>query len=262
MIETVQPVSFRETLRSLYEGLLVAPIVDVGEWQGQVGSSPRSRTAELTNVVFAFEIPMTADELQQATFANQPWAEQHFSERIGGVPHNPPPSNVNWPFRVNGHNEHLADGKFSHTYPERLWPKFANGAKGSLAGIRYTYGDLNDVVRLLKERPFTRQAFVPIWYPEDTGATSNQRVPCTLGYHFMMREVNGLKVLHVTYFMRSCDAYRHFKDDVYLASRLCQWVAKAVGAVPGQLVMHISSLHVFENDLPIVKTLRRRLYEG
>jgi thymidylate synthase len=78
------------------------------------------------------------------------------------------------------------------------------------------------VIDLLRDRPTTRQAFIPIWFPEDTGAHHGERVPCTLGYHLMARDGR----LKIVYYMRSCDFLRHFRDDVYMAGRLCQWVCE------------------------------------
>lgn len=131
-----------------------------------------------------------------------------------------------------------------------------------MEGIRYRYGDLNDVVSLLAKEPYTRQAYLPVFFPEDTGAHHGERVPCTLGYHFLLREGK----LHINYFIRSCDYLRHFRDDVYLAGRLCQWIVHQLivkeawtgateqalwgNVTPGTLTMFISSLHVFEGDLP------------
>lgn len=85
-----------------------------------------------------------------------------------------------------------------------------------LFGIHFRYGDYGDVLDLLAEDPYTRQAYLPIFFPEDTGAVHRGRIPCSLGYHFLLR---GNK-LHCWYEIRSCDAVRHFRDDLYLASRL------------------------------------------
>lgn len=231
--------------------LIDAPVVDTGEWQAIVNSDiPQSRTLELEDVSFKFNIPNTIEELRESVKPNLPWADLHFAERISGIPYNPPPSHVHWPFAVNGNDAHRSDEKFSHTYPERMWPKY-KGQGDELEhrmGIRFPYGDLSDVVRLLQNRPMTRQAYLPIWFPEDTGAVQGQRVPCTIGYHFMIRDDQ----LKCVYYIRSCDFIRHFRDDVYLASRLTQGIAAVLRVTPGQLVMHISSLHVFEAD-------RRRL---
>jgi Thymidylate synthase len=221
---------------------------------------PRWVTRELANVVFQMQIPSTLETLTKEVRPNLPWAETHFRERVSGEPLNPPPSHVDWPYAQAGNDEHLTDGKFSHTYPERMWPRRAPGRADIYAeenedrrGIRYTYGDLQDLVYLLINHPHTRQAYLPIWFPEDlTAANFHRRVPCTLGYHFLMRKGK----LHMTYFIRSCDFVRYLRDDVYMACRLCQWVLAACGwgeKKPGNLTMHIVSLHCFEGDLAHLK---------
>jgi hypothetical protein len=278
MIENVDPVPFHQLMRDLYDAILEAPIVDVGEWQSQLQPhAPQSHTAEVLNTTFSYAIPADPRALGREVMASQPWAEDHFLERISGQPLNPPPSSKYWRFAVRGHAQHTEDTKFSHTYPERMWPKLAGRYTGDVTtdaetvenhGIRYDYGDLLDVAFLLSSRPYTRQAFLPIWFPEDTGAAHGQRVPCTLGYHFLIRTVDGKRQLQITYYIRSCDLYRHFRDDVYMACRLAQWMVQMVhyidpigkeGLHVGQLLMHIVSLHVFEADLPVIKTLRARL---
>ena len=208
---------------------------------------------ELMDFNFQIAIPETVQLLQEVVKPNLPWAEDHFQERVGGAPLNPPPSEAWWPYAVKGNEAHKANEQFSHTYPERFWPRFANeeGARPNGRqvyvphnGIRYEYGDLNDVIKLLKREPTTRQAFLPVWFPEDTGAAYGQRVPCTLGYQFNIRE----GFLYITYFIRSCDYMRHFRDDVYMACRLAQWISPVVNAVPVRLTMHIVSFHIFEGD--------------
>ena len=137
---------------------------------------------------------------------------------------------------------------FDHTYPERMWPRYA-GTGNIHRGIRFEYGDLNDLIALLTNDPFTRQAFLPIWFPEDTGATQGQRVPCTLGYHFIR---NGTE-LDVKYLIRSCDITRHFHNDVYMTGRLLQYVTRhsapdSIYPSVGNISMYISNLHMFKND--------------
>jgi thymidylate synthase len=151
------------------------------------------------------------------------------------VPSNPGEQYKNWPWwRGQDEVTRIAgptgkEPQFSHTYQERFWPKYAGeGDEGPYRtyegrdnhGIRYRYGDLDDVVDLLRREPHTRQATFPIFFPEDTGAVHGGRVPCTLHYHFLVR--NGR--LHLWYPIRSCDAVRHFRDDLYMACRLAQWM--------------------------------------
>lgn len=254
--------------RSLIWQLLGSQPVHIGEWQSKdVSNSALHATYELLNTTLDYAIPDNIPDLQDQVKPNLPWAENHFRERTGGEPLNPGVEYQNWPWYKGNVEEHKGTGVFSHTYMERFWPKRANPDETMIfqsgrpaevnVGIRFAYGDLQDVVDLLIKSPLTRQAYLPVWFPEDTGAVHGERVPCSLGYHFMMRDGR----LHCWYSMRSCDILRHFLDDVYLAARLVQWVCKQYNGrevgfnseedyliKPGNLHMTISSLHAFLGD--------------
>jgi thymidylate synthase len=229
-----------------------ARVVEPPHQMSHLRDDPKWTTVELLNEILDYPIPVTISELQHEVKPNLPWAEEHFQERVSGEPLNPPPSHERWPYAQSSNQDHMEGGKFSHTYPERMWPKEAGD--GGNQGLRYALGDLNDLVELLAEKPLTRQAYLPIWFPEDlTAAKWSLRVPCTLGYHFMAREGK----LDITYFIRSCDFVRYFRDDVYMACRLAQWVVDElqaphvipIGLVPGTLTMHTVSMHCFAGDL-------------
>lgn len=238
-------------------------IVHPDKWQSvDVSNKPDMATHELLN--WSFTVPVRTEnlhELRKDIKPNLPWADDHFLERVSGQPLNPGEEWKNWPYA------HSADrfrtekgGKFSHTYMERMWPKKADAA-GNLGeyqmfGIRYNYGDAGDVVNHLVQSPLSRQAFLPIWFPEDTGKTE-VRVPCTLGYHFIHRHGH----LHIVYYIRSCDVIRHFQDDIYLTVRLQLWMLDQLRAKdsetwgkvkPGLYTMHITSLHCFRNDFKLL----------
>lgn len=189
---------------------------------------------------------------------NLPWANDHFEERVSGKPLNPGETFRSWPYyAAKPENDRFReDSKFSHTYMERFWPKHAG--RSVMHGIRGPYGDLQDVANLLIREPDTRQAFLPVWFPEDTGNITGVRVPCTIGYHFILRNER----LHCVYYIRSCDALRHFRDDVYLAWKLSQWIItrlllndpeRYMKYKLGELNMHITSFHCFKGDLPILE---------
>lgn len=249
--------SFREMRAQMAYGLVNAPKINRGQWQTlDVSASPLHDTHELRNVSIFYTVPDTEVGLQNDVGPDLPWAEQHFQERVSGFPYNPPPSHVNWPYHGTDKVRHLDDlDKFSHTYPERFWPN--GGREFSLTGYRFDYGDLDGVVAQLVANPLTRQAVLPVWFPEDTGAVG-RRVPCSLTYHFMADEDNRLSVW---YTLRACDFYRHFHNDVYFAARLLQWVCTSVaggirdktgeynGPTVGELNMTISSLHLFAGDV-------------
>lgn len=263
---------FHRMFVQMRDELLDADPVDVGEWQSIKGEMVMH---ELLNVVFSMPLPETAEELANQTGARVPWAEDHFLERVGGKPLNPSPSEAWWPFAKKGETtnaDHKSEGEaFSHTYPERMWPKYANQVEPKLGdlirtfphhGIRFEVGDLQDVIKQLNKTPLTRQAYLPIWFPEDTGAVHGKRVPCTLGYHFLIRDGK----LNITYFMRSTDLLRHFQDDVYMAGRLAQWMVKQLrdyhlaidgpftdpGLEVGDLIFHTANMHIFAQDVDLI----------
>lgn len=244
-----------------------------GRWQS---SDTDLVTHELDNVLVTIPVPSLATAWAGTVYPgaqgpgmnpNLDWAEAHFQERVSGQPMNPAPSYVDWPWHSakfqeqfkagNWKNRHDRLSPFDHTYPERFWPKTAvpdnldDMGLDTRMGVRFDYGDLGDVVELLKRDPWTRQAFLPVWFPEDTGATEGQRVPCTIGYHFIR---NGAH-LDVKYMIRSCDMTRHFQNDAYMAGRLLQWVQSKVidsdtlSPYVGSLTMYISNLHLFQNDV-------------
>lgn len=239
--------------RRIAQKMLGQPLIGRDEWQSD---SAAYRTFELTNVII--EHKPTPDPDHEAEFlgADMPWAEKHFLERVSGIPMNPPPSAAEWPWHQAESEKHTnSTGLYSHTYPERFWPKLAgDGEDGSppgkiTRGIRFEYGDYQDILNLLITRPFSRQAYLPIWFPEDTGSPIGRRVPCTLGYHFIRNAGN----LDLNYFIRSCDITRHLRNDMYFAVRLlqhtCEEIANLYGLPNiGKVTMFISNLHMFEND--------------
>lgn len=247
---------FLEARAYLARRLLNTTPQNQGKWQRlDVSKSSVHDTYELLNLTFWYQMPQTVKGAQKHINPDLPWAEKHFQERIGRKPINPGVEHANWPYHANGAELHLKDGRYDHNYMERIWPKGLNPGSPfcdstQWHGYRFELGDLDDVVTQLASEPGTRQAYLPIWFPEDTGATSGQRVPCSLGYHFIIR--NG--ILHCQYNLRSCEIYRHFTNDIYMAVRLAQWVGEQLAmthnldVTMGQLTTHIVSLHGFVGD--------------
>jgi len=240
--------------------------VDAGHWQGYpTQGKPDLLTKEIINLTFTAHIPVQPAVAADECKPNLPWAEVEFEERVGRQPRNPHASLVQWPHWREQSDSTMHNGMFSHTYSERFWPRgvYADGTytKEPPLGMRYRWGDLDDVIDLLVEHPHTRQATFPIFFPEDTGARHGGRIPCTLHYHFLMRDNR----LHLFYPIRSCDAYRHFRDDVFMAMRLCQWVLNEVREAdlrseaphgynwdrvkPGVLCFTAYSFHVHMGDM-------------
>ena len=74
-------------------------------------------------------------------------------------------------------------------------------------------------------------------------------------YDFLIRtNTRGEKQLNICYHQRSSDFVTHFGNDVYLAWRLMEYVAKEVGVNRGYLYHTIDSLHAYKRDWVVLKT--------
>jgi len=252
---------FPHILDEITELLVSAPTVISKEWQGVEKDIPMK---ELRNVIFEVDLRKSEDiaYYQSQIGPNLPWADEHFLERISGHPLNPAPSWTRWPYALSANR--FQETKFEHTYPELYWPKYkGHGEKGKLnrkamGDIRFyqkdaypnEVGDLQDVIEQLKENPTTRQAYFPLFGPEFTGPTRGKRKPCSLGYHFLVRN----DLLHCHYDMRSVDFKRHMRDDLYLTVRLMIFVLETLRSTDadqwdkvsmGTLSFRATSLHEF-----------------
>lgn len=220
--------------RLLYNGRLLP----VQRWQAI--ASP-DQFLELINVSITSPMAET-EELAYELTGSTPWARTHHLERVSGQPLNPPPSHYQW---ARGTEEFMSKSdpdRFSHSYPERLWPA------DLYSGIRYKVGDLNTAAQLLRRDPTTRQCWVPMILGEDlTASLEGERVPCSIGWGFTVRDNR----LHCHYPIRSCDAARHIHHDIYFANMLTLWMIEAADlsyVKAGELFMNITNLHCFERD--------------
>jgi thymidylate synthase len=213
------------------------------KWQGIKVDHP---LREVFNQYLVMSIPSTERELAEQTKADLPWAEDHFRERICGYPLNPGDQYKNWPYykRMDNDEKFRQEGEgfqFSHSYMERFWPK------NLMTSIRYQIGDLEDFIIKFRDNPHGRQHYFSIWHPEDQ-SPGDRRLPCTLGYYFQIIEGK----LVCTYHIRSCDIYRHFHNDIYMAGRLMHWVKARLSDIlhieVGDLHMWIGSLHCFDGE--------------
>lgn len=230
-----------------------------------VSMKPEMATYELLNhnLSVVTRTRWDTEEIREAIAPTLPWADDHFKERLDGEPFNP---GKTWGYDINGNTQIGRVNQFTHTYMERYWTRYAGLTLDGVIpevtepltlnpneGIRYELGDLDDLIDLLVRNKLTRQAYLPVFFPEDTGAVHRGSVPSSLGYHFIRRNDQ----LHVNYYIRSCDLIRHFRNDIYLTVRLTQWIIDQLRkqdpenwakVMPGKFSMFISSLHMFKND--------------
>lgn len=172
----------------------------------------------------------------------QPWADAEFEERVTDpwerenifgdfdIPEFVNPGTA-WELRKEIWTEYMHEGKMAYTYNERIWQN----------------DQLTKIINRLKEDHDSRQLWLSIWDPNDD--TDNlggvSRVPCSLGYNFQFRDGK----LNMHYVMRSCDFNTHFVNDVYLAIKLLEYVAKKAGLEVGSFTHTMFSLHVYKKDV-------------
>ena len=159
--------------------------------------------------------------------ATKEWADNEFLERIDPKFINP--------------------GEAYKLRPQ-IWTQFLNSENE----FDYCYADrinykmnLDKIITELNRNPDTRQAWLPIFFPDDVkNMGGHARIPCSLGYFFSIRGHE----LHLTYIQRSADAVTHLGNDIYLAWRMMEYVARRTGYKRGYLKHHIFSLHAYKKD--------------
>jgi thymidylate synthase len=153
------------------------------------------------------------------------WADAEFEERISFGYNNPGQA---WEIRKEVWEEFLnADNQFDYAYQERI--------------IR----SLRDIIREIERNPDSRQLWLPIFWPKDIDFIGGvRRVPCSLGYFFMVREGK----VNLTYVQRSGDAVKHWGNDIYLAWQMMDHVALYTGLETGYLHHVTFSLHSYKRD--------------
>ena len=160
------------------------------------------------------------------------WAEAWFRDRVSGKYLNPEPSvKLRWNYWKAFAD--AFDGRFAYTYPERMCYQ------------------LEPLVEKLRGNRYMRGAMLAIWDPhKDVRSMGVRRVPCSISYHFLIRNEAGVDKMRLIYYIRSQDLVNHFPSDVYCALRLQEWMAEKVGDCElGPFISYVDSLHCYRKDV-------------
>jgi len=76
--------AIKQSRKDLYD---FGDSINTNNWQG-IEKPPEF--LELLNVGFIARMPATVDEMNDQCKPMQPWADEHFEERVSGLPLNPP----------------------------------------------------------------------------------------------------------------------------------------------------------------------------
>ena len=186
-------------------------------------------TRELINYSFAIlNVSNLIDVQRNLSNCDFKWADAEFKERITDAYINP---GTAWKIR------------------KEIWTEFLNRNNGKFA---YSYNDrirsqLTNIINEIKKHNYTRQAVLSIYNPTvDSEKIGVDRIPCSMYYQFLFRD----NKLHIIYNMRSCDAFTHYHNDIYLAIKLLHYIANKTSLPVGNFYMNIGSLHAYKKDIP------------
>lgn len=191
--------------------------------------------------------------------STQPWAAAEWGDRVQAIMGNPSPLGTAWMTRADDKmdwSEFIEfDGRpLPHGVSLMEAEESANAlVRSDPIRLAYSYGErfaINDqvmrVIRELRRNPLSRQLYIAMWDPyQDSERLGQRRVPCSIGWHFRMREGR----LNMTYTMRSCDFVTHWQNDVWLAMMLLDFICHKTGNELGRFSQFINSLHVYQRDV-------------
>jgi thymidylate synthase len=99
------------------------------------------------------------------------------------------------------------------------------------------------IVELIRKKPDTRRAVIPIYQPKDTKADLPE-VPCTCTLQFFLRSRRLELITH----MRSNDAFRGLPGDIFAFTMIQEIVARSLNVEPGRYKHLVGSLHLYDSD--------------
>lgn len=189
-----------------------------------IAGDPDFFTMELQNYIYT----VTDPDYTEIEGVHEAWAKKEWADRLAGE------LNPGTAFRERMEVweqflEKDSDGrKFAYTYSQRMGGQH-----------------LQRLIDELELHPTSRQLYLPVWYPNDETRRGHRRVPCSLGYHVMLRQGG----IDLTYMMRSCDFHTHYANDVALANIMQHYIAERTGHKVGKFTHFIASFHIYKKDV-------------
>ena len=229
--------SVQEAASEIQRDLFKAPKVTSSRVQNLVGLHLPGREAFGYTYAILDGFPQRAQDvielgqdLKMPLYLEHPkqmeiWLKMEANSRLGSTFANPiPPAEVYNPALTK-----VKEGDhWSYVYRERLdnWR--------------------DHMQKTLKAQPDSRRVFWPIYREIDAKRMAQPtRIPCSIGYQAMIREVNGVDRMLFFYLQRSCDYHNFWLSDIYFARRMQEAVAEKVPVTPGALIHFVISFHSF-----------------
>lgn len=197
-----------------------------------VSNNPEFDTKEIINYQYCLTSIYDEDILFPDAKVKK-WAEAELQERL----HTDCNPGEAYKLRPEVWDQFLVDGKFDYAYPKRMNNHFYQGS--------YSITPLAKIISEIRSNPDSRQLILSIWDRSDIQYIGGQRrVPCSIYYQFILRDYR----LHIIYNQRSADIVTHLGNDIWLAFKLMEYIAKVTGHMSGYLYHNIGSLHSYRKD--------------
>lgn len=103
---------------------------------------------------------------------------------------------------------------------------------------------IHNVLALLRQRPFSRQAAIQIFQAEDISEQGEGDVPCTCTIQLLVRD----DALNMITYMRSNDVYLGLPHDVFSFTMFQELVARTLSVKLGTYMHVVGSLHLYNRD--------------
>jgi len=114
--------------------------------------------------------------------------------------------------------------------------------------MRGQFNQLENVLKLLKEKPNTRRAVIQLYDAADI-AEEHIEIPCTCNLQFLIRK----EKLHLYVSMRSNDAFKGLPHDIFAFTMLQEIIARTLNIELGSYYHSAGSLHLYETAKVKVK---------
>jgi thymidylate synthase len=149
---------------------------------------------------------------------------------------------------------HLDEGDCGANYSFQ-WRYF--GQKYESCKTKYQkntkHDQINNVINLLKNDPFSRRIFLSAWNPLDLDKTVLP--PCHVSAQFYVDSNRGLSC-HM--YQRSCDVFLGLPFNIFSYTVLTYILAKKCGMTPKRLIISLGDTHIYNNHIQQVKEQLKR----
>jgi thymidylate synthase len=142
---------------------------------------------------------------------------------------------------------HLAEGDMGATYGFLFRHHGARyiDCKTDYAG--QGFDQLREVIRLLKEDPYSRRIIINLWDP--SSMCNMSLPPCAYNYQFYVDFVGGRKLLTCKLTQRSSDISLAGGWNIASAALLTYMLARCTGMEPARLIWSTGDTHIYLNQL-------------